>query len=331
MKKCGIVTVGGICPGLNDVIRSIVTRGAMKYNIPHMYGIPYGFKGFSNHNIEPIKLTHKNVENIHRHGGTILGTSREPLNPSKATTFLKEHKYDILFVLGGNGGNTAADILFHECLKTSTYTQIISLPKSIDNDINNIDKCFGFDTAVHEASKVLHSAKIEAKACQKGVTLVKLMGRHSGFIAAYAAAYSHVTDVCLIPEAPFSLNALTIHIDEILENQGHAVICMAEGVPFSRQEIEGYITSHIPDVYFKYIEPSYLIRATPTTSSDNIYCTLLGQAAMDAAMQNKSGVLVAQINGKITTTAIANATVSTKQVDIHNDLIWLSLNQQDLR
>lgn len=325
MKKCAIATVGGICPGLNDVIRSIVMRGHT-YGIQHMYGIPYGFKGFSQP-LKPVKLTHENTKHIHLQGGSVLGTSREPLNPTKVANMLKHDQYDILFILGGNGGNTAANILYNECLKTSTPTQIISLPKSIDNDINHIDKCFGFDTAVHEARKVLLAAKTEAMACQKGIAMVKLMGRNSGFIAAYASAASGVTDICLIPEAPFKLTNLITYINKVLETQGHAVICVAEGIPFDIPSMGRYISSSIRDSYFKYIEPSYLIRATPTINSDHLYCTLLGQAAVDAAMQNKSGVLVASISGKITTLPIYDAIKTIRSVDVNKDPIWLSLNQ----
>lgn len=323
-KKMAVLTCGGVCPGLNDVVRAISMR-AEQYHIP-LHGITYGFKGFQ---MDPIELRFDDIKYRHLQGVPILGTSRDRLNVETACSFLEQGAYDAIFIIGGNGGNTAAYLLNNECRRRNMRTRVIALPKSIDNDIANIDKCFGFDTAVEEARKFLLCAKVEAAASYNGVVIVKLMGRDSGFIATHASIASGVTDVTLIPEVPFSLPRLTSHLQHIINHQGHVVICVAEGIPHDVYSLSRSIKTHLNDVYMKVIDPSYLIRSVPTISSDHIYCTDLGIAAVDAAIQGHTGVTVATKNGKMTYFDTWEVIRTIKTVD-PSDTIWKRLCQPDL-
>lgn len=324
-QKMAVLTCGGVCPGLNDVVRAIAMR-TQEYHIPHLHGITYGFKGFL---MDPVEICFENIKYSHLSGVPILGTSRDRLNPDIACHFLEQGDYDAIFIIGGNGGNTAAYILNNECRKRGMRTRVIGLPKSIDNDIAIIDKCFGFDTAVEEAKKFLLCAKVEAAAVYNGVVIVKLMGRDSGFIATHASASSGVADITLIPEVPFTMSNLTMHLDEMLQKHGHAVICVAEGIPHDVFDITRTLKTKIKDVNVKTIEPSYLIRSVPTISTDHIYCTELGTSAVDAAVQGYTGVTVAKKNGKIHYFDTWDVIRTQKFVD-PKDAMWTRLNQPDL-
>ena len=325
IRKVGVVTCGGLCPGLNDIVRGIVLK-CYDYNINTVYGIQYGFKGFE---LEACKLTKDDVKYIHLQGGSILGTSRERLNVDKVCSVLREDQYDVMFVVGGNGGNAAASILHEACQNKNVNTQIIALPKSIDNDIHGIDKCFGFDTAVEEARKVLLAGKVEAGACLNGVCIVKVMGRDSGFIAAHSSFASGVVDICLIPEVPFTVEKLVQHVKTLLEKKSHIVICIAEGVPMDISVIAKSIQDGIAEVYMKVIEPSYLIRAVPTTLGDHMFCTQLAFAAVEAAIKGYSGITVATKESKIEYFNTKSIVQNVKVVNLQ-DPIWTSLHQPNL-
>jgi 6-phosphofructokinase 1 len=222
------------------------------------------------------------------------------MDPALCLHALQLHQYDALFVVGGNGGNAAAHRLHEAAVAEGISTQILALPKSIDNDIDLIDRCFGFHTAVSEAAHVLRVARNEADAVPRGITIVKLMGRESGFIAAHASKQAgHDVDICLIPERPSDLETIVSTVTATLSVRGSCVICIAEGFAYSPEFIRDELTTRMEDSYIKYIDPSYLIRGGRTTSFDHAFCTLLGSAAVDAALQGHSGITVATKNDQI--------------------------------
>jgi len=315
-----IVTCGGLCPGLNDVVAGIVnkltTYGVQEGNI---LGIRYGFRGFYDPNIKPIVLTAENVDGVQLEGGTILGTSRGGANIKEIVKRIDMWGIDMLFVVGGNGGNAGANAINAMCQQHEVSCCVVGVPKSIDNDILLIDKCFGFDTAVEESQRALLAAKVEASSARRGIGLVKLMGRQSGFIAVQASMASGVVDAVLIPEVSFKLNGptgLMAYLDEVMHKKGHCVVCVAEGAgqdvlddgsggkdasgnPILK-DIGMYLRSELkksfPDADIKYIDPTYMIRAIPTTSGDRIYCKILAHNAVHAAFGGYTGLTVGLVN-----------------------------------
>eukprot|EP00877_Chromochloris_zofingiensis_P003270 jgi/Chrzof1/12944/Cz07g13120.t1_PFK2[v5.2] len=317
-----IVTCGGLCPGLNDVVAGLVNK-LTDYGVPNgnILGIRYGFKGFYDKHHKPTVLTKKTVDGIQLQGGTILGTSRGGANMKEIVKRLDMWGVDILFVVGGNGGNAGANAIQQLCAEHNVLCNVIGIPKSIDNDILLIDKCFGFDTAVEEAQRALLAAKVEASSARKGIGLVKLMGRQSGFIAMQASMASGVVDAVLIPEVQFKMhgeNGLFAYIEKVLEQKGHAVVCVAEGAGQDLLEDEAqngatdasgnpilkdigtFLKSEMKAVFkdadIKYIDPSYIIRSIPTTSNDRIYCKILAHNAVHAAFAGYTGITVGLVN-----------------------------------
>ncbi|GMH35503.1 hypothetical protein BSKO_03371 [Bryopsis sp. KO-2023] len=314
-----IVTCGGLCPGLNDVIQAIVYK-LTDYGVPedNIMGIRFGLRGFYDPMNRPIVMHRELVDDIHLRGGTMLGTSRGGADISQIVSRIHLWDLDMLFVLGGNGGNAAANAIQEECERRDVLCSVIGVPKSIDNDILIVDKCFGYDTAVEEAQRALLAAKVEARSARRGVGLVKLMGRQSGFISHKAAMSSGVVDICLIPEIKFRLDKVLAYVEKVLAKKGHCVICLAEGCgqdllnkdstkttdasgnplltdigPFFKDEIRRYFDG---DVDVKYIDPTYMIRAIPTISSDRVYCNILGQGAVHAAFAGYTGITVGLVN-----------------------------------
>ncbi|KAL4540856.1 hypothetical protein Ndes2526B_g05416 [Nannochloris sp. 'desiccata'] len=238
--QVAIVTCGGLCPGLNDVIRGIVLK-CIDYGVPekNIIGIRNGFHGFYSKKYKPVQLTRKMVDEIQLEGGTVLGTSRERADIREVVKRLDLWKIDMLFVIGGPGSHAGAVAIQRQCEDCRVPCLVVAIPKSIDNDILLIDKTFGFETAVEEAQNALMAAKVEANSGYRGVGLVKLMGRRSGFIAVQASLASGLVDICLIPEVPFRIDAVVAYLETILERKGHAVICIAEGAAQDLMAAEG--------------------------------------------------------------------------------------------
>ncbi len=314
------MTCGGLCPGLNDVVQGLVNK-CTDYGVPdgNILGIRYGFKGFYDKKHKPVVLTKSSVEGIHLEGGTMLGTSRGGADIKKIVKAIDIWGVDVCFVVGGNGGNAGASAIQAELARCNVPCSVVGVPKSIDNDILIIDKCFGYDTAVEEAQRALISAKVEASSAFRGVGVVKVMGRQSGFIAVNASMASGMVDICLIPEVPFTLhgdNGMLAYLERVLAEKGHAVICIAEGAaqdlilageqrtdasgnPILRDVgtwFKGEIKRHVKDVDIKYIDPSYIVRSIPTTSGDRIYCKILAHNAVHAAFAGFTGVVVGLVN-----------------------------------
>ncbi|KAL1327485.1 hypothetical protein HN51_037535 [Arachis hypogaea] len=319
--KAAIVTCGGLCPGLNDVIRQIVITLEI-YGVKKIVGIPFGYRGFSDQELTEVPLSRKVVQNIHLSGGSLLGVSRGGPAVSNIVDSLEERGINMLFVLGGNGTHAGANAIHNECRKRRLKVSVIGVPKTIDNDILLMDKTFGFDTAVEEAQRAINSAYIEAHSAYHGIGVVKLMGRSSGFIAMQSSLSSGQVDICLIPEVRFNLHGphgVLSHLKYLLETKGSAVVCVAEGAGqnllqktnatdasgnvvfgdigvYIQQETKKYFKEIGVHADVKYIDPTYMIRACRANASDGILCTVLGQNAVHGAFAGYSGITVGLCN-----------------------------------
>ncbi|KAI7842609.1 hypothetical protein COHA_003713 [Chlorella ohadii] len=312
-----IVTCGGLCPGLNDVVQNIVFS-LCDYGVPEdqIFGIRYGLRGFLDRHAKPVQLSRAAVDGIQLKGGTVLGTSRGNAKMPAIVERLRLWGINQLYVIGGNGGNAAAHAISKECAAQGVVCNVVGVPKSIDNDIQLIDRCFGFDTSVEEAQRSLISARVEARS-SGGISIVKLMGRQSGFIAMNASMASGVVDVCLIPEIPFDLDKLCDFVKSIMDRKDHCVVCVAEGAGQDIMDSSGPkgtdasgnpilqdIGVFLRDVFrqrfkgvdIKYIDPSYMIRSIPTITTDRIYCKVLGQGAVHGAFAGYTDFTVGLVN-----------------------------------
>lgn len=315
----GIVTCGGLCPGLNDIIKGLVTQLWNRYGCTRIYGFQFGYEGLVQRfghnytNLQPDK-----VKLIHLLGGSILGTSRGNQPIGEMVDTLEEVGIDVLFVVGGDGSMKGADLLTREIKDRKLKISIIGIPKTIDNDIQYLDKSFGFETAFAEAVKAVRAGHTESEGAPNGIGLVKLMGRDSGFIASYAALADGNVDFVLIPEVPFRLEGPRGFLEALrhhVAKRGSAVIVVAEGAGkdfmegykdidpsgnqrpkdigvYLRDQINGFFKDRKISLNLKYIDPSYTIRSVPANAQDNFYCQQLAQHAVHAAMAGKTGMLV---------------------------------------
>ncbi len=348
-----IVTCGGLCPGLNSVIRGIVMMNYYLYKNQINYGIKYGFEGLiKEKGHEVLLLTPEIVRDIHLEGGTILGSSRGPQSFEQMVSRLVELEVNILYTIGGDGTQKGALSLQKEIEKRGLKISVIGIPKTIDNDINFVEKSFGFETAYSRACDVIYSAYIEAKSSNNGIGIVKVMGRDSGFIAANATIASNLVNFCLIPELDFDLegeNGFLKHLEKRISRRKYAVIVVAEGAGqkfvldknnltydasgnvklgdigvFLKEKIKSYFAQKKLPVSIKYIDPSYTIRSTPPTPNDSIFCIQLAQMAVHAGMSGRTGMIVGYYNGKFVHIPMELATTKRKTLDLASQL-WLSV------
>jgi 6-phosphofructokinase 1 len=337
--KCGIVTCGGICPGVNDVMRAIVLSLFHHYGVSSVFGFRYGYEGLSpRHKHVPMELTPSRVKDIHQLGGTILGTSRGPQDVIEMVDTLERMNVGILFTIGGDGTLKGAHALAEEIAARKLKIGIVGIPKTIDNDISYVSKSFGFETAVGESRTAIYCAHVEATGARNGIGLVKLMGRHSGFIAANATLANSEVNFCLVPEVKFSLDNFLESLKKRLQNRAHAVIVVAEGAGqdliegpserdesgnvkladiglFLKQKILDFFNADKMKVTLKYIDPSYTIRSMPANPHDSVFCLLLGHNAVHAAMAGRTDMLVSYWNGEYTHVPIGLAVSKRKQID----------------
>src|SRR5271168_3013302 len=227
---CGIVTCGGLCPGLNDVIRSIVFCLHEKYGTGQIYGFRFGFEGLVERGgLTPIELTTRRVTQIHEVGGSVLGSSRGSQPVDEVVDTLERLGIQLLFTIGGDGTLRGAHSIVREIRRRDLKIAVVGVPKTIDNDISYMDMSFGFDTAVEAARQATRAAYVEASCHRFGVGLVKLMGRDSGFIASFAALADTQVGLCLIPEVEFSIDGVIQAAWQRIQRDGYAVIVVAEG------------------------------------------------------------------------------------------------------
>ena len=350
--RVGIVTCGGLCPGINDVIRGLVMELSFHYGVQRIEGFKNGYRGFiPRYGHDVISLTPELVSGIDEDGGTILGTSRGGQDPGEIVDCLERMNISALFVIGGDGTLRGAMQIAAAAEARSARIAVVGIPKTIDNDIPYIDQSFGFQTAFSEATKSIRSAHVEAKASPNGVGLVKLMGRHSGFIACYASLAEPDANYVLIPEVPFALDGpagFLAHLLERVRSRGHAVIVAAEGagqdlvrdaaagVDASGNKkladigtyLRGRITDHFAaagvELNLKYIDPSYAIRSVEANPYDSVYCLRLAQNAVHAAMAGRTGIVIGRWRGRFVHIPMALAVSHRNQVEPSGDL-WLSV------
>ncbi|MBU3914493.1 ATP-dependent 6-phosphofructokinase, partial [bacterium] len=347
-----IVTCGGLCPGLNNVIRAIVMGLYHGYGVRSVFGIRYGLQGFIPKYGHPlIPLTPDNVSDIHEQGGTILGSSRGEQSIEKIVDAMERQNMNMLFIIGGDGTLRAAEKIKEEINARNLKIAVAAIPKTIDNDISFISRSFGFETAVESATNAIQCAHTEAMSYPNGIGLVKLMGRYSGFIAATAAASQRDVNFVLIPEVDFDLKGKNGFLEALknrLEKRSHAVIVVAEGAGqkyfeegnetkdqsgnvllkdigrYLQQEINAYFKKQKIESNLKYIDPSYIIRSVPANTNDGLFSATLGQNAVHAAMAGKTGFVVSMWHGVYCQLPIALA-ISQRKMLHPSSRLWLSV------
>lgn len=342
-----IVTCGGLCPGLNNVIRSVTRQLLRSYKVKSVLGIRGGYRGLDpTVGKEPLELTEDLVEEIHQKGGTLLGTSRGPVDISNAVDFLIERKVNILFTVGGDGTQRGGHALFTEARKRGHSLAVVGIPKTIDNDVLHVSRTFGFGTAVAEAVRVIDSAHTEARSVENGVSVVKLMGRHAGFIAAAASVASQDVNICLVPEQPFVLSGsggFLAALERRLERKAHAVVVVAEGAgqdllgtsdakdasgnaklqdigTFLRDAIIAHFKSRGIGMTMRYFDPSYQIRGCPANTEDALLCDRMGRHAVHAAMSGRTGMVISYLNGQFVHVPIDVIAAGGKRLDLEGEL-----------
>lgn len=352
-SRAAVVTCGGLCPGLNDVIKGIVQSLWFEYGIRHIFGVRYGLEGFiPSFGHEPLLLNPDVVEDIHQEGGTILGSSRGGQDTIQIVNTLSRLNINILFCIGGDGTLRAARDIADEAARRKLSISVVGVPKTIDNDLAFIGRSFGFETAVYATGSVITAAHAEAKGAHNGIGLVKLMGRDSGFIAAYACLANSVVNMCLIPESPFELGGehgvLTALERRFSIGKTHAVIVVAEGAgqnliadgevkkdasgnilkkdigDFLKWKIEEHFRAQKQDVTVKYFDPSYSIRSIPAQGTDAILCYMLAKNAVHAAMAGRTNCVIGKCADVFMHVPIALATIERQKIDVQ-DSLWQSV------
>ncbi len=348
--RAAIVTCGGLCPGLNDVIKGLVQILWYDYGVHHIFGIRYGLQGFiSAYGHEPMILTPEVVDEIHEDGGTILGSSRGGQDTEEILRTLTRLNINVLFYIGGDGTLRAARDIAAAAKARNYNVSVIGIPKTIDNDLNFIGRSFGFETAVYTTSSIIQSAHVEAKGVYNGIGLVKLMGRDSGFIAAYASLANSVVNLCLIPEVPFTLEGehglLRALERRFAIGKTHAVVVVAEGAgqdliacdkevrrdasgnvlkkdigEFLRQHIERHFGALDTEVSVKYFDPSYTIRSVFAQGTDAILCYMLAKYAVHAAMAGRTACVIGNQNSVFSHVPVALATGERQKMDTSGEL-----------
>jgi 6-phosphofructokinase 1 len=346
--RCAIVTCGGLCPGINDVIRAIVLCLHYHYGISPVIGFRYGYEGLNPGFGHPVvELTPQVVDRIHQLGGTMLGSSRGPQDTSKMVDTLERMGIQVLFTIGGDGTLRGAHAITQEIARRGLAISVVGVPKTIDNDISFIERSFGFETAVAQARSVTQAAHTEAVSARNGVGLVRLMGRESGFIAAYTVLADNDVNFCLVPEVPFSLDGFLKALEDRIRSRGHAVVVAAEGAGqelmggpaerdasgnpklgdigiFLRDRIRSHFKERGLRLDLKYIDPSYTIRSGLANAQDAAFCLLLAHHAVHAAMSGRTDMVVGYWKGHFTHVPISAAVSTRKRIDPRGHL-WESV------
>jgi len=350
--KVAIVTCGGLCPGLNNVIRALVMQLTYRYPVKRIVGIRYGYEGFIPKYGHPVmELTPVVVDEIHTRGGTLLGSSRGNQDVGEIVNTLERLGINILFTIGGDGTQKGAMAIQDEIAKRNLKISVAGIPKTIDNDINLIDRSFGFETSCAIANDIIRDAHNEARGAYNGIALIKLMGRDAGFIVAHSALSIPEVNFAIIPEMKFDLdgpNGFLEILRKRLTNKQHAVIVVSEGAGqflfenngqhrdasgnVKYEDIGLYLKKRITDYFkeinfnhsIKYIDPSYIIRSAPAIANDSKFCIQLAQNAVHAAMSGKTGFVVGHWNGHFTLLPMSLAVQERKRINIESEL-WYNV------
>ncbi len=344
--RAAIVTCGGLCPGLNNVIRSAFLELHHNYGVREVLGIRHGYQGLTFQAEPPLVLTPELVDHVHRDGGTILSSSRGQQETGDMVDFLVQRKIDVLLSVGGDGTQKGSHALVEEIARRRLPIAVVGVPKTIDNDIQYVRQTFGYFSAIESARAILDGAHCESKGAPNGIGLVKLMGRDSGFIAAGAAVASQEVNFVLVPEVPLRLDGpkgFLAALHRRMVERHHAVVVVAEGAGqdlleaengadksgnrkkadvgiFLRDRIAAYFKEKGTEVNLKYIDPSYVIRSVPANSQDARLCDAYARHAVHAAMAGKTDLIVGDWNGVYVHVPIPLAVASRKKIDVESDL-----------
>lgn len=338
--RAAIVTCGGLCPGLNNVIRSLFLELHYGYGVAEVLGFRGGYSGLDPvSKREPLRITPELISPIHNQGGTILGSSRGPVDIGRAVDNLIARGVHILFTVGGDGTQRGGNDLYQEARKRGYPLSVVGVPKTIDNDVTFVSRTFGFTSALEEADRVLACAHTEARSVPGGIGLVKLMGRHAGFVTAGAAVANQDVNFALIPEVPFKLESFLAALKARMIDKSHAVIAVAEGAgqdlveadptlcdasgnvkvkdvgPFLREKIESFFKKEGIPVVVRYFDPSYQVRSRPANTEDAILCDLYARHAVHAAMAGKTGVVIGFLHERFIHVPIELLATKTKRLD----------------
>lgn len=349
--KIAIATCGGLCPGINTVVRSIVLQAWHRYGVREIIGAKFGYHGFGKNREDFIPLNPTVVSKIHNEGGTILGTSRGTPSASEIVDTLVSERINILFAVGGDGTMRGVHAISEEVEKRKLKISIIGVPKTIDNDIPFVRRSFGFETASSIASRAIKAAHTEALAFDRCIGLVKLMGRHSGYIAATAALANGHVNLCLVPEVPFKLEGKGGFLDLVekrLADKRRAVIVVAEGAgqylfdhlegqkdpsgnkklgnigEFLKETLQKHFDDKKEPVAIKYIDPSYTIRSASANPADQLLCSRFAQNAVHAAMAGKTAMMIGYWHGRMTHVPVKALQGQSQRINPEGDL-WFNV------
>ncbi|MEM7139190.1 MAG: ATP-dependent 6-phosphofructokinase [Myxococcota bacterium] len=342
------VTCGGLSPGLNNVIRSGFLELNFNYGVRRILCIQHGYAGLNpDSGLDPVVMTERFVKDIHYMGGTVLGTSRGGQDPKVLVDFMVDAEIDILFCIGGDGTQRGAHLIRQEIARRGLSKSIIGIPKTIDNDVPYVELSFGYVTALEVASEVLRGAHVEAKGSLNGVSLVKVMGRGAGFIAAGAALASQEANFVLVPEVAFPLDGEGGFLDCLerrVRTRRHALVVVAEGAGqhlfdaehqerdasgnpryrdigiYLRDRINQHFAGRGLPINLKYIDPSYAIRSVPANAWDRILSDRMARAAVHAAMAGKTDAMIGYWGNAIVHVPISLTVAEKKQMSLESDL-----------
>jgi 6-phosphofructokinase 1 len=352
LSRAAIVTCGGLCPGLNSVIKGVVETLHQEYGITEVFGIPYGYAGLADpQHYPPVVLDPDKVDTIHMDGGSILGTSRGNQDIAVMVQNLINMRINMLFTIGGDGTLKGASKIAGEIKKRGLEISVVGVPKTVDNDLQFVGSTFGFESAVYQSTSVITAAHAEARSVYNGLGIVKLMGRDSGFISAHATLANPVVNFCLIPEDNWTLDGprgLLKAVERRFRRKSHVVIAVAEGsgqanfkdLP-AEKDASGNVLKHdigtflcdqfkryfadleIP-MSLKYFDPNYSIRSVPASGTDQILCHRLAEYAVHAAMAGKTNMVIGFWNRSFVNIPIPVATYERRKIDIDGSL-WRSV------
>ena len=333
--SAGIVTCGGLCPGMNNIIRGLVLSLWNGYGVRRILGFRYGYMGLlRSARVQPVSLDPDVVDNIHLRGGTVLGSSRGAHDPRDMVDNLERLDLSLLFLVGGDGTMRGAHAVAEEIERRGLRIGVVGVPKTIDNDLPYVERTFGYETAVAIATQAIRAAHVEAEGAPRGIGLVKLMGRHAGFIAAAAAQSSGEANLVLIPEVPFDLEVVFDVVRRRLDRKGHVVVVVAEGAGQRHLDqavgtdasgnkslgnigrfLKAALQQAIPNASVKYIDPSYMIRAAPAHPVDAIFCSRLAEDAVHAGMAGRTDMVVGLWANRFTHVPLEAVTSGTKKIN----------------
>jgi len=350
IRKLGILTGGGDCPGLNAVIRAVVHTACRDYGL-EVCGIIDGYAGLIHKNVRKLELA--DVSGILPRGGTILGTSNRD-NPfryavdapgrkqeycdvsAQALKTIEYNEIDVLLAVGGDGTQSIAQLFFEK-----HGLPVVGIPKTIDNDLNGTDVTFGFDTAVTTATTAIDKLHSTAEAHHR-VMVIEVMGRYAGWIA-LESGLAGGGDVVLIPEIPFHMEKVCEKISQrTQQGKRFSLVVVAEGAkaaggelvvarqvndasdPIRLGGIAAWVGNQVEDmigIESRYTILGHVQRGGSPTAFDRILATRFGYHAVEAAMNRKFGFMVGLRGSDIKTSPIREAIAVPRRVKADDDLV----------